>query len=93
MVETSSEVDSALSNALREVNDGLSEQRSFAVAIKEFQKKSLQDLNASSSQAKSYFAKLLNSMDTATQSIRSKISSAVQVVESDINGLQEVSLK
>lgn len=93
MVETSTDIDSALSNALREVNDGLAEQRSFAVAIKDFEKNLLQDLNTSNSQAQSYFAKLVNSMDTATHSIVAKITSAMQAVESDVSGLREVSPK
>lgn len=93
MVETSSDVYSALSNALREVNNGLSEQKIFTVAIKEFQKKLLRDLDASNSQAQSYFAKLVNSMDTVRQSALAKITSAVQAVEFDITGLREVSLE
>lgn len=93
MVETSSGVYSALSNALREVNNGLSEQKSFTVAIREFQKKLLQDLEASNSQAQSYFAKLVNSMDTVRQSTLAKITAAVQAVEFDVTGLRDVSLE
>ncbi|MCJ1461598.1 hypothetical protein MMC07_000195 [Pseudocyphellaria aurata] len=89
MTETSSDVDSALSNTLRAVNHGLSEQRKFAVALEEFQKRLLQDLNASNLQAQSYLAKLVNIMDTATQSIMAKMTSAVQAVESDMTGLRE----
>lgn len=93
MVETSSDIDSALSNALREVNDGLLKQRNFAVAIQEFQKQLLQDLKVSNSQAQSYLAKIVNSLESAVQSILVKIASAVHTVESDINGLREVSLQ
>ena len=93
MIETSSNVDSALSNTLREMNDGISEQKTFTVALKRFQKQLLQDLNASNSQAQSYFAKLVNSMDTATQLLLAKIVSARRAVESDMTGLREVSLK
>lgn len=92
MVKTSLDVDSALSNALREVNHGLSEQRSFAVAIEEFQQRLLQDLNTSNAQAQSNLAKLVNMMDTATQSIIAKMTSAVQAIASDMTGLREVSL-
>lgn len=93
MVETSSDIDSALSNALREVNNGLIKHRDFAVAIQEFQKQLLQDLKVSNLQAQSYLAKIVSSMESAVQSILVKIASAVHAVEYDINGLREVSLK
>ena len=91
MVETSSDIDSALSNALREVNDSLLKHRNFAIAIQEFQKQLLQDLKVSNSQAQSYLAKIVNSMESALQSILVKIASAVHAVEFDINGLRDVS--
>lgn len=93
MVETSSDIDSALSSALREVNDSLSEQRSFAVATKQFQKQLLQDLNAANLQAQSYFTKLVNIMETATHSMLAKIKTVVQDVDSDLTDLREVSLQ
>lgn len=93
MVETSSDVDATLAMALKDVNDGLSKQREFAAAIKLFQKKLLQDLEISNSQVQSYFARLVNSMDTATQSILSKITYAVDHAESDIINLRQVSFE
>ena len=93
MVKTGSDAESALSMVLKDVNDSLSKQREFAVAIEVFQKQLLQDLEISNSQVQSYFAKLISSMDAATQSIFGKIKSAVDHAESDVIDLRKVSLK
>lgn len=93
IVKTSSDVDTQLAMALKDVNDSLSEQRIFAVAIKAFQKQLLHDLEASNSQVMSVFSKISNSMDIVTQSILSKLRSAVDHAELNVIELRNVGLQ
>lgn len=90
MVETSSDIDTALSSALKEVNNALADQRTFAIVVETFRKRLLRDLDSSNAQAQSYFANLVSSVDAATQSIISKITSAAQAAASEVAGLRDV---
>ena len=91
MVETSSGVNSALSKALQESKDRLSQQQDFATAVDIFSKQLLRDLRDSNLETQSYFRKLLKSMDSATQTFLRKITSSTKEVETNIAGLSQVS--
>jgi len=91
MVETNSDVNSALSKALAEANAQLLEQRDFAVAIDSFQKQLLLDLEASGAEAQSFFPKLMESMNVAAQNLLSQFSRVTKEAEMAVAGLSEVS--
>ena len=91
MVETSSGVNSALSKALQESKDRLSQQQDFATAVDVFSKRLLRDLGDSNLEAQTYFRKLLKSMDSATQTFLRKITHSTKEVETNIAGLSQVS--
>ena len=91
MVETNSDVNSALSKALAEANAQLLEQRDFAVAIDSFQKQLLLDLEASGAEAQSFFQKLMDSMNIAAQNLLSQFSRVTKEAEMAVAELSEVS--
>lgn len=91
MVETNSDVNSALSKALAAANAQLLEQRDFAVAIDSFQKQLLLDLEASGAEAQSFFQKLMESMNVAAQNLLSQFSRVTKEAEMAVAGLSEVS--
>lgn len=91
MVETNSDVSSALSKALAGANARLLAQRDFAVAIDSFQKKLLQDLEASGAEAQSFFQKLMKSMDAAAQNLMNQLFLVTKEAETAVAGLTEVS--
>lgn len=91
MTQTNADVNTALSKALENAAEDLSRQRDFAVAIGTLQQKMLRDLESSKNDARTFFPKLINVMDTAIQAILTKITSAAVDVESDLTKLQKVS--
>lgn len=91
MVETSSDVNSALSKALQQSKDQLLQQRNFATAVDTFQQQLLLDLRTLDLEAQSYLGKLLKSMETAAQALLGKITSSVEEVATGIAALSQVS--
>lgn len=91
MVETSSDVNSALSRALQQSKDQLLQQQSFATAVDTFQQRLLLDLRNADREAQSYLGKLLKSMDKAAQTLLGKIRSSVEEVEMGVAALSQVS--
>lgn len=91
MVETSSEVNSALSRALQQSKDQLIQQQNFATAVDTFQRQLLRDLRSSELEAQSYLGKLLKSMDSAAQMLLAKMTSSVEDVATGIAALRLVS--
>ena len=90
MARTSSEVHSALSAALSKSNDDLAHQQAFAATVQAFQKQVLDDLDESHQEAKTYFAKIVKSMEIVTQGLVDRLSNAIKTVETDAAGLSEV---
>ncbi|SLM36949.1 Nuclear fusion protein, KAR5 [Lasallia pustulata] len=88
MVETSSEVNSALSRALQQSKDQLIQQQNFATAVDTFQRQLLRDLRSSELEAQSYLGKLLKSMDSAAQMLLAKMTSSVEDVATGIAALR-----
>ena len=91
MVETSSEVNSALSRAVQQSKDQLIQQHNFATAVDTFQRQLLRDLRSSELEAQSFFGKLLKSMDSAAQMLLAKMTSSVEDVATGIAALSLVS--
>ncbi len=91
MVETNSDVNSALSKALGEANAHLLEQQKFAVAIDIFHRQVLQDLQASGVEAQTFFQKLMKSIDAAAQNLLSQLSLVTKEAGAAVAGLNEVS--
>ncbi len=92
MVETNSDVNSALSKALAEGNAQLLKQRDFAAAIDGLQKQLLQDLEASGAETQTIFQRLMKSVHAAAQTLINQLSIATKEAETAVAGLSKVSL-
>ena len=91
-VETSADANAALSRAVKEANDGLSQlQSNFALAKQMFQDQLVHDLNVSSTKAQFILERWINDADTTVQSILGKIGLTVKAMESDAANVNEVS--
>lgn len=90
MASTSSEVHSALGAALSKSNDDLAHQKKFVAMVQAFQKKVLDDLDESHQKAKSYFVKIVKSMETVIQGMVNRLSTTIDTVDADAAGLSEV---
>lgn len=90
MTHTNSDIHSALSRALQEARETLLQQAEFATAVQALQKRLLRDLDGVHDEVQSYFAKTVKTIETATQSIMSRLSTAITTVERNIVGLNEV---
>lgn len=90
ITQVDSDIHSALSKALQEANEHLSQQAEFATAVQKFQEQLLRDIDELHVEAQSFLAKLFESMETVTQSVMSRLSIAVDKVETEAAGLHEV---
>lgn len=90
MTQVDSDIHSALLKALQEASENLSQQADFATAVQGFQEQLLRDLDESHVEAKSVFAKVFERMETVTQNVMSRLSTAVDKVELEVAGLSEV---
>lgn len=85
MVKTQSDVNGALSQAVKESNDGLRQlQNDFTLAKLRFQEQLMRDIEASSSKVQSFFEQLVKSLDSAIQTTVSKVTLAARSAESDV---------
>lgn len=91
MTQTNADVNAALSKALENAAEDLSQQRDFAIAIGSLQKKMLNDLESSNNDAQTFISRLINAMDSAIQAVLTKITSAAEDLESDITRLHKAS--
>ena len=92
MVGTISDIDRTLSGTLKEVNNVLSDQRSFAAAIKAFQKNLIWNVESLNTQAQSYLARLMQNFEKATEAVLAKITLTIKDTEWQLAGLRGVSL-
>ena len=90
MTQTNSEVHSALSKALQEVSNILSQQSAFATAVQKFQDQLLRDLEGSHGEINSYFAKVMKSIEDVTGSIVHRLSTNINSVETEVANLNKV---
>jgi hypothetical protein len=90
MAGTSSNIKDALSKALDNAATQLSQQKEFAVTVKAFQRQVLQDLESSALQAHSYFAKLLDSIESAVQLMLGKWITGAKEADLKLTELQNV---
>ena len=91
IVQTNADANAALSRATKEANDGISQlQSNFALAKQIFQDQLMHDIEVSSTNAQSFFEKLVKGMDGAVQSMLSKFGSTMRAMESDAAKLSEV---
>ena len=90
MTQTNREVHSALSKALQEVSEILSQQSAFATRVQNFQEQLLRDLDGSHSEINSYFAKVMKSIEEVTGSIVNRLSTTINSVETEVAELNKV---
>ena len=91
MVRTNTEAHSALSKAVHQAHEGLTEHLKFAAAIETFQQQILRDLESSSDESRSYFAKAVKSMESVTLEVINRLSNIVKSTENDFTDLDNVS--
>ena len=92
MAHTNAEAHSALSKAVQQAHEDLTRQSEFVAAVESFQQRSLRDLESSSVEYRSVFAKAVKGIESFTQSTLNQLRNAVKSVESDFASLDEVSL-
>ena len=90
MTQTNREVHSALSKALQEVSEILSQQSAFATRVQNFQEQLLRDLDGSHSEINSYFAKVMKSIEEVTGSIVNRLSTTINSVATEVAELNKV---
>ena len=90
MTQTNREVHSALSKALQEVSEILSQQSAFATGVQNFQEQLLRDLDGSHSEINSYFAKVMKSIEEVTGSIVNRLSTTINSVATEVAELNKV---
>ena len=90
MAEASSSIKDALSRALENASARISQQEEFVVKVKAVQRRVLQDLDSSTLQTQSYFAKLMEGMDTATQLMLGKWTTGAKDASLELNKLRSV---
>ena len=90
MTQVDSDIHLALSKALQEANERLSQQAEFATAVQKYQEQLLRDLDESHVEAQSFLAKVFESMETVTHSVMTRLSTAVDKVVMEVAGLNEV---
>ena len=90
MTQTNREVHSALSKALQEVSEILSQQSAFATGVQNFQEQLLRDLDGSHSEINSYFAKVMKRIEEVTGSIVNRLSTTINSVATEVAELNKV---
>ena len=90
MVRTSSDVEAALIQTIKEGTRRMTQQQEFVRAVEAFQAQLLRDLAESSAKAESYLSGLAQSLGTVVQSTMNKVSNMVDSMRSDVIELGQV---
>ncbi|MCJ1234258.1 hypothetical protein MMC14_002217 [Varicellaria rhodocarpa] len=90
MITTSIDIEEALGKSLQEASQRLNDQRGFAVAANKLQQQLLHELAQSRDDTKSLFGRLIKNAEIASQSMLTKVSSAITIVESEVTKLNEM---
>ena len=90
MAKATSNMKDALSKALDNAVTQLSQQKDFAATVKGFQHRLLRDLESSTLQSQSYFAKLMERTETAMELMLGKWKTETKNVGLELNKLQNV---
>jgi hypothetical protein len=90
MAHTSSDVEAALLQTMKEARDDLSRQREFATAVEDFQTRLSRGLERSKTEAQSYFSNFMQSLHHSVETIFEKMTTAARGVESDITAFSLV---
>ncbi|KAI9743177.1 MAG: hypothetical protein M1835_002975, partial [Candelina submexicana] len=93
MAGVTSDLSEAMSKTVHQSHAQLEEQRVFAQAVKDFQKRLLRDLDDASSGAKTYFGSLMREVDAAVQGILRRIVTTAQAAEGSLHDLQQNVMK
>lgn len=90
MAHTNAEAHSALSKAVQQAHEDLTRQSEFTAAVESFQQRLQRDLESSSAEYRSTFAKAVKGMESFTQSTLNRLKNVVKSVERDFANLDEV---
>ncbi len=93
MAGVTSDLTQAMLENIQQVNTHLEDQKAFAQAVKVFHNKLLRDLDDASSDAKTYFGRLLGDVDTAMQAVIRKIFTTGEAAEASIRGMEQVGIR
>lgn len=91
MSGVNAEMSFVLADSVENAHAQLKEQARFAEAVKAFQTQLLHDLESSYASTQTYFHKLIDTLDSAVQTVITRITSAAKIVESDVHSLSNVS--
>lgn len=91
MSGVNAEMSFVLADSVDNAHAQLKEQARFAEAVKSFHTQLLHDLESSNALTQTYFHKLIDTLDSAVQTVIARITSAAKIVESDVHSLSNVS--
>ncbi|KAL9608311.1 MAG: hypothetical protein Q9167_006850 [Letrouitia subvulpina] len=89
MTEASSHANSALSQAVRDINDGLMQRKQFMLMVNSLQEKLLKDLESSTSATKTYFNQMMENLSAAVQGAATKVTSVLKDSQSSVENLND----
>lgn len=90
MAEKTSDMKDALLKALENAAIQFSQQEEFAVKVESFQHRVLKNVDSSNLRSQSYFAKFMESMETAMQMMLGKWNTETKNVSLELSKLQNV---
>lgn len=90
MTETSSRANSALSQAVRDINDSLMQRKQFMLMANSLQEKLFKDLESSTSALKTYFNQMMENLSAVVQGAATKVTSVLKDSQSSVENLNNV---
>ncbi|KAL9047049.1 MAG: hypothetical protein Q9214_000277 [Letrouitia sp. 1 TL-2023] len=87
MTETSSQANSALSQAVRDINDGLMQRKQFMLMVNSLQGKLVKDLESSTSAMKTYFNEMMENLSAVVQGAATKMTSVLKDSQNNVKNL------
>lgn len=91
MAEVNADMNLVLADSVQNAHAQLKVQAQFAEAVKAFQAQLLHDLESSNVAARTYFQRLMETLDAAVQTIIAKVTNAAKTAEADVQVLSHVS--
>lgn len=90
MTETSSQANSALSQAVKDIHNGLMQREQFVLRVNSLQEKLFKDLESSSSAMKTFFNQMMENLSAVVQGTATKATSVLKDAQGSVENLNIV---
>ncbi|KAI4211541.1 MAG: hypothetical protein LQ351_005717 [Letrouitia transgressa] len=87
MTETSSQANSALSQAVKDIHNGLMQREQFVLRVNSLQEKLFKDLESSSSAMKTFFNQMMENLSAVVQGTATKATSVLKDAQGSVENL------